>query len=111
MFLGFPRGGRGISWDAQAMNFAHFMRIEREVDGRTHHYVVHTVDPKFSLEIVPDEDAPDHHGQGTIKALRLPNSWAGNYSQCSKLIAAAQEFFRQSFAEPAPKQETRRFRA
>jgi hypothetical protein len=46
-----------------------------------------------------------------IKALRMPNSWAGNYSQCAKLIAAAQAFFEQSFAEPAPKGETRRFQA
>jgi hypothetical protein len=91
------------------MNFAHFMRIEREEDGRTRHYVVHTADPKFSLEIIPDGDAPDKMGKGVIKALRVPNSWAGNYSQYSKFITAAQEFFRQSLAEPAPKSETRRF--
>ena len=90
------------------MDFANFMRIEREEKGRVRHYVVHTRDPKFSLEIVPDEDAPDHVGKGVIKALRLPNSWAGNYSQCAKFIAAAQEFFRQSLAEPASKGETRR---
>ena len=93
------------------MDFAHFMRIEREVDGKTRHYVVHVRDPKFSLEIIPDEIAADHHGKGVIKAVRLPNSWAGNYSQCAKLIAAAQEFFSQSFGEPAPKNETRRFKA
>lgn len=91
------------------MDFAHFMRIEREVDGRTRHYVVHTHDPKFSVELAPDGDAPDHIGTGVIKALLLPNSWTGNYTQCSKLVTAAQEFFRQSFAEPAPKEETRRF--
>lgn len=93
------------------MDFAYFMRIEREVDGTTRHFVVHTRDPKFSLEIVPDNEAPDHMGKGIIRALRLPNSWAGNYSQCAKLIAAAQEFFHRSMAEPAPKKETRRFQA
>jgi len=93
------------------MNFTHFMRIEREVDGRTRHYVVHTRDPKFSLEIIPDGEGPGQAGAGTIKAVRLPNSWAGNYAQCAKLIAAAQEFFTQSFAEPVPKGETRRFQA
>lgn len=93
------------------MDFANFVRIEREEGGRTRHYVVHTRDPKFSLEIVPDGEAEDRVGKGVIKALRLPNSWAGNYSQCAKLIAAAQEFFRQSLAEPAPKSETRRFQA
>lgn len=93
------------------MDFANFMRIEREEGGRTRHYVVHTRDPKFSVELEPDAAAPDQVGKGVIKALRLPNSWGGNYSQCSKLIAAAQEFFRQSLAEPAPKAETRRFQA
>ncbi|CAM3136171.1 hypothetical protein [Rariglobus hedericola] len=93
------------------MNFANFIRIEREEEGRTRHYVVHTRDPKFSIEIIPDDAAPDHVGKGTIKAVRLPNSWAGNYSQCAKLITAAQEFFNQSFAEPVPKGETRRFQA
>lgn len=93
------------------MDFANFMRIEREEGGRTRHYVVHTRDPRFSIEIVPDDDAPDHMGKGVIKALRLPNSWAGNYSQCAKLITAAQEFFRRSLGEPAPKPETRRFQA
>ncbi|HTJ80005.1 MAG TPA: hypothetical protein VL357_13510 [Rariglobus sp.] len=91
------------------MDFAHFIRIEREVDGSTLHYVVHTHEPKFSVELAPDGDAPDHIGKGIIKALRLPNSWTGNYAQCGKLVAAAQEFFRQSFAEPASKEETRRF--
>lgn len=93
------------------MNFEHFMRIEREADGRTRHYVVHTRDPKFSVELIPDVEAADHVGKGVVKAVRLPNSWAGNYAMCAKLIGAAQEFFRQSFAEPAPKGETRRFRA
>lgn len=91
------------------MDFAHFMRIEREEEGVTRHYVVHTHDPKFSVELVPDRDAPDQIGQGVIKALLLPNSWAGNYAQCAKLVSAAQAFFRESFAEPAAKEETRRF--
>lgn len=91
------------------MNFAHFMRIEREVNGSTRYYVVHTHDPKFSVELMPDRDAPDQIGKGVIKALRLPNSWSGNHAQCGKLIGAAQEFFRESFAEPVSKGETRRF--
>lgn len=93
------------------MNFAHFMRIEREVDGRTRHFVLHMSDPKFALELELDQSAADHIGKGVIKRLRLPNSWAGNYTQYGKFIAAAQEFFQQSFAEPAPKVETRRFQA
>ena len=73
------------------------------------YYVVHTHDPKFSVELMPDRDAPDQIGKGVIKALRLPNSWSGNHAQCGKLIGAAQEFFRESFAEPVSKGETRRF--
>lgn len=107
----FPKMTRLKLRNIPNMDFAHFMRIEREVDGKTRHYVVHTRDPKFSLEITPDDQAPDHMGNGVIKAVRMPNSWAGNYSQCAKLILAAQEFFHRSLAEPAPKGETRRFQA
>lgn len=91
------------------MNFAHFMRIERETGGKSRHYVVHTHDPKFSLELAPDGEAEDGMGRGVIKRVCVPNSWAGNYSQYGKFIAAAQEFFKQSRAEPAAKNESRRF--
>jgi hypothetical protein len=91
------------------MNFAHFMRIEREVRGKTHHYVVHTRDPKFSVELVPDTEAADKIGRGVIKRLCVPNSCVGDYSKCATFVAAAQEFFRESFAEPVSKAETRRF--
>jgi hypothetical protein len=47
-------------------------------------------------------------GKGVIKRVCVPNSWAGNYSQYGKLIAAAQEFFQQSRAEPVPKRESKR---
>lgn len=91
------------------MDFAHFLRIEREEGGKSSHFIVHTRDPKFSLELVPDRDAPDKIGRGVIKRLCLPNSCMGDYSRYSKLITAAQEFFRQSFEEPISKEETRRF--
>lgn len=89
------------------MNFAHFIRIEREEDGRAKHYVVHTEDPKLSVEIDPDGVEPK--GKGVIRRVRVPNSWAGNYSQYGRILAAAQEFFQQSLAEPVDKSETRRF--
>jgi hypothetical protein len=91
------------------MNFAHFLRIEREESGRSSHYVVHTGDPKFSMEIIPDKDAPDKIGRGVIKRLCFPNSCFGDYTKYTKLVTAAQEFFVQSFTEPASKSETRRF--
>ncbi|MDB6127685.1 MAG: hypothetical protein JWM35_1581 [Verrucomicrobia bacterium] len=93
------------------MSFAHFLRIEREERGGSRHYVVHASDPRFSLELSPDGEAPDKIGRGVIKRICLPNSWAGDYGKYAKLMGAAQEFFAQSFAEPAPKDETRRFQA
>ena len=91
------------------MDFAHFLRIEREERGGSRHYVVHVCDPRFSLELTPDGAAPDHIGQGVIKRVCLPNSCAGDYHKYIKLLDAAQDFFAQSFAAPASKGETRRF--
>lgn len=80
------------------MNFSHFVRIDRGHRGAERHYVVHLGNPKFTLELEPDRDAPDRIGRGIIKRLCIPNSWAGDYSQCGKMLAAAQEFFAQSEA-------------
>ena len=78
------------------MNHAHFVRIDREGRGAARHYVVHTHDPKFTLELSPDRDAADRVGRGIIKRICVPNSWAGDYGQYAKMLAAAQEFFAQS---------------
>ncbi len=83
------------------MNFSHFVRIDREGRGCERHYVVHTSDPKFTLELTADCEAPDRVGQGVIKRICVPNSWAGDYGQYGKLLAAAQEFFAESNAGPA----------
>jgi hypothetical protein len=90
------------------MNPSEFLRIERESSDGSRHYVLHTHDPKFSMELLPDSSAPDKMGRGVIKRICVPNSWAGDYAQYAKFIAAAQDFFEQSFDEPAPKFETRR---
>ena len=92
------------------VSLAHFLRIEHDARGGSRHYVVHAGDPRFSLELAPDRAAPDRIGQGVIKRICLPNSWAGDYHRCARLLDAAQEFFAQSFGEPAPKAETRRFK-
>jgi hypothetical protein len=95
-------GGRAC-W-LQAMDFSHFTRIEREDKaGNSRHVVVHSHDPKLAVEFVPDTSAPDQVGQGVIRRVTVPNSWAGQYSQYGKIIAKAQAFFRASFAEPLPK--------
>jgi hypothetical protein len=91
------------------MNFAHFIRIEWEENGTTKHTVVHAHDPKLAVELTPDKDAVDQNGKGVIKRICVPNSWAGNYSQYARILSAAQEFFQKSLAEPAAKNETRRF--
>lgn len=90
------------------MNSPHFLRIEREQSGGSRHYVIHTNDPKFSMELAPDGGAPDKIGRGVIKKVHVPNSWAGDYTKYSKWIGAAQDFFQESFSEAAPKAETRR---
>lgn len=90
------------------MSSAHFLRIEREERDGSRHYVVHTHDPKFSMELAPDRSALNHVGKGLIKRVCVPNSWAGDYGKYAKLMNAAQDFFEESFAEPVAKTVTRR---
>lgn len=91
-----------------AMNFSQFLRIERDGASGSKHYVVHTHDPKFTMELAPDGAAPDKVGKGVIKRIHVPNSWAGDYTKYSKFVAAAQEFFEQSFGETVSKGEMQR---
>jgi hypothetical protein len=72
--------------------------------------VVHVGEPKFTMELALDMAAPDKIGRGIIRRVSLPNSWAGDYGRCAQALITAQEFFRQSFGEPAPKRALRRFR-
>ncbi len=65
--------------------------------------MVHLVDPKFSVELTPDRDAPDRVGKGVIKRVVVPNSWAGDYARCAKLLGAAQEFFAATQSGTAPR--------
>lgn len=92
------------------MSSGNFVRIEREELDGSRHYVVHTQDPKFSMEITLDGEAADQIGRGVIKRVCVPNSWAGDYGQYAKLMNAAQAFFAQSFTEPAPKGVAPRWR-
>ena len=81
---------------ASPMSSPHFVRIDRDGRGRERHYVVHARDPRFTLELTPDAEAPDRIGRGVIKRLCVPNSWAGDYGQYAKLLTGAQEFFAES---------------
>ena len=46
------------------MSFSHFLRVERDEQAGSKHYIVHTIAPRFSLELAPDCEAPDKVGQG-----------------------------------------------
>jgi len=74
----------------------HFVRVDRDGRGPARHYVVHTVAPQFSVELTADAEALDGTGRGVIKRVRVPNSWAGDYTKYAKLLAAAQDFFARS---------------
>lgn len=85
------------------MSFPHFVRIDRDdqsASGR--HFVVHTRNPSFTVELAPDREAPDKIGSGVIKRVCVPNSWAGDYGKYAKLLTQAQEFFVASGGGPTP---------
>jgi hypothetical protein len=86
-----------------AMNFSHFVRIDREDGARERHFVVHTGAPRFSIELTPDREAPDKLGRGVLKRVCVPNSWGGDYGQYAKLLAKAQDFFAESGPIGAPR--------
>ena len=80
------------------MNSSHFVRVDRDGRGQPRHFVVHTQDPSFTLELLPDAEAPDRIGRGIIKRICVHNSWAGDYGQYGRMLNAAQDFFAQSGA-------------
>jgi hypothetical protein len=90
------------------MHYPDFLRIERDEPGFSRHYVVHTQEPAFAMELAPDANAPDRIGQGVLKRLCVPNSWMGDYQKYSQPIAVAQQFFAASFGAAVPKGFTRR---
>ncbi len=90
------------------MHCPNFLRIERDEPGSSRHYVVHTRQPNFLMELAPDAGAPDQVGNGVLKRICVPNSWAGDYQKYFRLMSGAQKFFVASFGPPAPKGFTRR---
>lgn len=74
----------------------HFVAIERLVEGRSHFYVVHAIDPKFSVEIEPEILEDGKIGSGCIRRLVLPNSWCGGYHRPSKLLGEALDYLRRT---------------
>jgi hypothetical protein len=66
------------------------------------HLVRHTQEPGFLLELTPDRAAPDRIGEGIIKRVCVPNSWAGDYGRYGRLLKSAQEFFARAQAGRRP---------
>lgn len=89
------------------MSSNHFLRVERDGKFGSKHYIVHLNDPRFSMELIPDRDAPDKIGKGVIKRICLPNSWAGDYSKTARLIGPAQDFFARTLSEQSVKSHPR----
>lgn len=104
------RVGRGEGGDSlPAMEFENFVSVERkDASGKTVQLVVHAHDPRMVLELIPAAGGTDQEGNGVIKRVAVPNSWAGNYSQYARVIARAQAFFRASQEAPTDKAATRR---
>lgn len=76
--------------------------VRRRPDG-TEYYVVHTGTPRFVVEVEREESEAGETGQrqGVIKRVCLPNSAAGDYHRCARLLGAALGFFEQP-PQPRP---------
>ena len=78
------------------MNLGCFLRVDKETAQGEKHYIIHKADPPFSIEVEADFDKSGRVRNCTLKRLRLPNSWTGDYGKYSRLVNAALAFFEQS---------------
>ena len=83
------------------MNLGCFLRVDKETAQGEKHFIIHKADPPFSVEVEADFDAAGRVRNCTIKRLRLPNSWTGDYTKYARLVNAALAFFEQSCREGA----------
>ncbi len=78
------------------MGLDHFVTVERSSpDGREIH-LIHKNSPQFSLQLTPEYYKDGSLRGGTIKSIRFPNSWAGDYHKYSGWIARAERYFKES---------------
>lgn len=77
--------------------FCHVERCER---SGTRHFVVHTDSPRFVIEMEATSVAADGRRAGVIKRVCVPNSWAGDYHKCGRVLGAAVAFFESPPADP-----------
>lgn len=86
------------------MLFSDFLMVKRQEDSGCRFYVVHSSDPRFSIEVDPAYNPLGKTGSGFIKSIRLNNSWSGDYHRCLSLVKQAEEFFRHSMLEKGYRQ-------
>ena len=83
---------------AGAAPFCHVERRTAEESG-SRHYVVHTASPRFVVEMERSTAAGAGAKPGVIRQVTVPNSWAGDYHRCARLLSAAVAFF-EATADP-----------
>jgi hypothetical protein len=81
------------------MPFPDFLMVKREEGATNRFFVVHSQEPRFSIEVDPSYNPLGSKGSGFIKSIRLNNSWSGDYHRCLGLVKQAEEFFRHSVLE------------
>lgn len=84
------------------MNLGCFLRVDQETAHGERHFVIHKADPPFSIEVEVNCDSSGRVKDFTLKRLRLPNSWTGDYAKYTRLVNAALAFFEQSCREGDP---------
>jgi hypothetical protein len=81
------------------MGSSSFLVVKREEGTAERCYVVHSLEPRFSIEVDPSYNPLGTTGAGFVKSIRLNNSWTGDYNRCLSLVKQAEEFFRQTFLD------------
>lgn len=73
-----------------------FIKLERRrPEGLEIHVVCRKV-PAFSMQLTPRLSREGKVQGGTIKRVRIPNSWLSDYQRYTVLIAEAERFFLKS---------------
>ena len=84
------------------MNLGCFLRVDQETAQGERHFIIHKGNPPFSIEVEASFDPDGQPREITLKRLRLPNSWTGDYTKYTRLVNAALAFFEQSCREHDP---------
>ncbi|MGF1448218.1 MAG: hypothetical protein ACFB20_02245 [Opitutales bacterium] len=84
------------------MALSDYILIERDcADGPSIH-VKRSCEPHLIVEFQPLFNPLGKLSGGVLKRVCIQNSWTGDYSKYSKLVAEAEAFFRRSLNEQVP---------